>query len=343
MDVSGVWPFPLSLRSKLAAAGYSTLASLQNVSPSALARDIQVSQGEALRILKTLRGIDDAPTCSSTSSSLLSSAKTAWDLLCIEKTRKRISTSCAELDSLLGGGICLQEVTEICGAPGIGKTQFGMQLAINVQIPKEADGIGGSAVYIDTEGSFMVERALQMAQACVARLCSVDGLSFNSEDSFNVDTFLSKIYYFRICDSTEQIAIVNQLEKFLEEHKEVKLVVIDSVTFHFRHGFEDMALRTRLLSSMGQKLMRLSELFEVAVVLVNQVTTKFTGGISKLVPALGESWSHACTNRLILYWENNQRHAYMFKSPSLPSVSAPFSVTQEGICGVDYSKRPRRL
>ncbi|MCO5610719.1 hypothetical protein L7F22_064960 [Adiantum nelumboides] len=420
MDVTGVWPFPLSLRSKLAAAGYSTRTSLQNVAPSALARDIQVSQEEALRILKTLRGTDAPPRHASASSSLLSSAKTAWDLLCSEKTRKRISTSCAELDSLLGGGICLQEVTEICGAPGTGKTQFGMQLAINVQIPKDADGLGGSAVYIDTEGSFMVERALQMAQACVVRLHSPDGMSINSEGSMNVDAFLSKIYYFRVCDSTEQIAVVNHLEKFLEEHKDVifqtfspswclkrcslavlsfrlaylhwdrffpcelvkrfmcigyhsfdvwflgsmmstqlsngkvqtcegsntsnvKLVVIDSVTFHFRHGFEDMALRTRLLSSMGQKLMRLSELCEVAVVLVNQVTTKFTGGISKLVPALGESWSHACTNRLILYWENNQRHAYMFKSPSLPSLSAPFSITREGICGVDYNKRPRRL
>eukprot|EP00250_Pteridium_aquilinum_P033384 c5535_g1_i1 orf=459-773(+) len=102
-----------------------------------------------------------------------------------------------------------------------------------------------------------------------------------------------------------------------------------------------MPLRTRILSSIGQKLMRLSELYGVAVVLVNQVTTKFSGGNSKLVPALGESWSHACTNRLILYWESNQRFAYMFKSPSLPSVTAPFSVSPEGICSLDSNKRLR--
>lgn len=342
MDVNAVWPFPLSLRSKLAAAGYRTIASLHNISPSALARDIHVSQEEALRILKTLRGIDALPQNASASPSLLSGAKTAWDLLCYEKERKRISTSCAELDSLLGGGICLKEVTEICGAPGVGKTQFGMQLAVNVQIPKDADGVGGSAVYIDTEGSFMVERAFQMAQACVAPPCCVNGAVFKQmEESFNVDSFLSNIYYFRVCDSTEQVAIVNHLETFLEEHKEVKLVVVDSITFHFRHGFEDMSLRTRILSSMGQKLMHLAELHEVAIVLMNQVTTKFSGGSSKLVPALGESWSHACTNRLILYWANGERHAYMFKSPSLPSVTASFAVTLEGIRGLNSNKRLR--
>ncbi|KAH7422017.1 hypothetical protein KP509_13G086400 [Ceratopteris richardii] len=215
-----------------------------------------------------------------------------------------------------------------------------MQLAINVQIPKEADGVGGKVVYIDTEGSFMVERALQMANGCVAHLHSLS-LSSLSSEYLDVDTYLSNIYYFRICNCTEQIAVVNHLEKFLEDHKEVKLIVIDSVTFHFRHNFEDMSSRTRILSSMGQKLMHISESHQLAVVLVNQVTTKFSGGISKLIPALGESWSHACTNRLILYWEDNQRFAYMYKSPSLPSVSAPFSVTQDGMCSVNYNKRQR--
>jgi predicted ATP-dependent serine protease len=44
----------------------------------------------------------------------IAGGKTAWELLSYEKKRKRITTSSAELDSLLGGGICLKEVTEIC-------------------------------------------------------------------------------------------------------------------------------------------------------------------------------------------------------------------------------------
>lgn len=325
------------MRSKLAAAGYRTLSSLLHVSPSALARDLHVSPEDALRILQSLPS--HSPPVASR---ILSEAKTAWDLLSYEKDRRHISTSCAELDALFGGGICLKEVTEICGAPGVGKTQLGIQLAVNVQIPTDADGLGGCAVYIDTEGSFMVERALQMAQACATQLhCARAAISKQMEPRAMVEYFLSRIFYFRVCDSTEQLAVVNYLESFLEDHKEVKLVIIDSITFHFRHGFEDMSLRTRLLGSMGQKLMRLAELNEVAIILMNQVTTKFSGGSAKLVPALGESWSHACTNRVILYWIGGERHAYLFKSPSLPSTTAPFAVTSEGIRGLSGNKRLR--
>ena len=36
------------------------------------------------------------------------------------------------------------------GVPGVGKTQLGMQLALDVQIPRAFGGVGGQAVYIDT-------------------------------------------------------------------------------------------------------------------------------------------------------------------------------------------------
>ena len=53
-------------------------------------------------------------------------------------------------------------MTEFCGAPGIGKTQLAIQLCVNVQIPDTADGCAGEAIYIDTEGSFVPERAQDM-------------------------------------------------------------------------------------------------------------------------------------------------------------------------------------
>lgn len=37
---------------------------------------------------------------------------------------------------MLGGGVPTGAVTEFCGAPGLGKTQIGIQLAVNVQIPR---------------------------------------------------------------------------------------------------------------------------------------------------------------------------------------------------------------
>lgn len=53
---------------------------------------------------------------------------------------------------------------------------------------------------------------------------------------------------------------------------QVKLVVIDSVTFHFRHDFRDMAQRTRLLAQMAQTLMALAEARTVAVSSVSHST-----------------------------------------------------------------------
>jgi RAD51-like protein 2 len=60
------------------------------------------------------------------------------------------------------------EITELCGCPGIGKTQMGIQLCTSVQIPGAFGGYDGTAVYIDTEGSFMAERAQDIAEVGLA-------------------------------------------------------------------------------------------------------------------------------------------------------------------------------
>lgn len=42
-----------------------------------------------------------------------------------------------------------------------------MQLAVDVQIPVCFGGLGGKVLYIDTEGSFVVQRVADMAEAAV--------------------------------------------------------------------------------------------------------------------------------------------------------------------------------
>lgn len=42
-----------------------------------------------------------------------------------------------------------------------------MQLAVDVQIPECFGGVAGEAVFIDTEGTFMVDRVVDIAAACV--------------------------------------------------------------------------------------------------------------------------------------------------------------------------------
>ena len=73
---------------------------------------------------------------------------------------------------------------------------------------------------------------------------------------------------------------------------QVRLLVIDSVTFHFRQDSSDMAQRARVLASLAQSLTRLAAYRCIAIVLMNQVTTKVADGdISQIIPALGEDMS----------------------------------------------------
>ncbi|KAL6494081.1 DNA repair protein rad51c [Orobanche gracilis] len=271
MEVSTL-PISASQRGKLISAGYASLSSLSSTSPSKLARDLKISENESAEILKIVsarNGSDKIENGGRAIMNVCGGAQTAWDILHEEESSICITTSCSNLDEILGGGIRCKEVTEIGGVPGIGKTQLGIQLAINVQIPADYGGLGGKAIYIDTEGSFMVERVLQIAEACAMDMLEYDSLLQKNSQARRVhkqpNSFMDNIFYFRICTYTEQIAVVNYLEKFINEHKDVKVVIIDSITFHFRQDFEDMALRTRLLSGIALKLMKLAKKFDLAV------------------------------------------------------------------------------
>lgn len=80
--------------------------------------------------------------------------------------------------------------------------------------------------YTDTEGSFMVERALQMAEACVEDMEEYTGYMMHkhfkaSQVQMKPNDILENIIYFRVCSYTEQIALVNHLDKFISENKDV--------------------------------------------------------------------------------------------------------------------------
>ena len=150
------------------------------------------------------------------------------------------------------------------------------------------------------------------------------------------------------------------MPQFLEKHPDIRLVVIDSVAFHFRHDYEEFAQRARLLTSYAQSLAILARKYDVAVVLMNQVkrcslkytrfrlvnawlqqvTTKMDDQSegsrdATLVPALGNSWAHACTTRCMLYWDCGTRVARLIKSPNRPDVTVQYAITADGVR--DYS------
>ncbi|KAK9843724.1 hypothetical protein WJX81_003761 [Elliptochloris bilobata] len=325
------------VRNKLVVAGFRTAADLEDVRPADLAREAELSHEDALLALKTAGvGVQDSG---------LAGSRTAAELLAREAATRRIITFCGDLDEVLGGGVATGQLTEFCGVPAVGKTQLGIQLALDVQLPAEVGGLAGQAIYIDTEGSFMVERVAEMADAVVRhlqRLAARNEALGRPSVVPTRDQLLSGITYFRARDYSEQAAVVQQLPELLEQNPEVRLVVLDSVAFHFRSGFEDMAARTRVLAQLAQALMRLAETRDAAVVLMNQVTTKVMGNDqAKMVPALGDSWAHAATSRVILHWQGAARCAYLYKSPCLPARSAEYLVCADGVRGRRPSKRPR--
>lgn len=157
----------------------------------------------------------------------------------------------------------------------------------------------------------MAERAQDIAEATVTHLHAIARASpeepamGESLGAFTVERLLERIHLFRCHEVTELLAVLEMLPQYAEQHG-VRLVVIDSVAFHFRQDFRDMALRTTILAKMTNRLMSLANAAGLAVVTVNQVTVKPNaggGGGARLVPALGESYAHACTTRVILGWE----------------------------------------
>ncbi|XP_042548494.1 DNA repair protein RAD51 homolog 3 isoform X3 [Dipodomys spectabilis] len=286
--------FPLSptVRVKLVSAGFQTAEEVLEVKPSELSKEIGISKEEALETLQIIRRecLTNKSRCAGTSES--GKKCTALELLEQEHTQGFIITFCSALDNVLGGGVPLMKTTEICGVPGVGKTQLCMQLAVDVQIPECFGGVAGEAVFIDTEGSFMVDRVIDIATACIQHLQLTAGAHMGEEhqkalEDFTLENILSHIYYFRCHDYTELLAQVYLLPDFLSDHSKV--------------------------------------------ILTNQMTTKIDKNQALLVPALGESWGHAATIRLIFHWDQKQsRLATLYKSPCQKESTVLFQITPQG-------------
>ncbi|XP_032473768.1 DNA repair protein RAD51 homolog 3 isoform X2 [Phocoena sinus] len=284
-------PLSPAVRVKLVSAGFQTAEELLEVKPSELSKEVGISKEEALETLQIIRR--ECLTNKTSYSGTAESGKkcTALELLEQEHTQSFIITFCSALDNILGGGVPLTKTTEICGAPGVGKTQLCMQLAVDVQIPECFGGVEGEAVFIDTEGSFMVDRVVDLANACIQHLQLIAGTHMGEEhpkalQDFTLENILSHIYYFRCRDYTELLAQVYLLPDFLSEHSKV--------------------------------------------ILTNQMTTKIDKNQALLVPALGESWGHAATIRLIFHWDQKRRLATLYKSPSQKDATVPFQITPQG-------------
>ncbi|GMG35908.1 unnamed protein product [Ambrosiozyma monospora] len=241
----------------------------------------------------------------------------------IRKRVIKISTGCKAFDEMLGGGISTMSTTEVFGEFRTGKTQLAHTLCVTAQLPKEMGGAEGKVAYIDTEGTFRPERIREIA----ARF-DIDG-----------DTCLNNISYVRALNSEHQNELVEQLGQYLSEGG-YKLIIVDSIIALFRvdySGRGELGERQQKLNQHLSRLGRLSEDFNLAVLLTNQVQSD--PGASALFasadgrkPVGGHILAHASQTRILLRkGRGEERVAKIQDSPDCKENECTYCLGAGGI------------
>ncbi|KAK3912655.1 DNA repair protein RAD51-like protein 3 [Frankliniella fusca] len=257
------------------------------------------------------------------------------DLWQEECASSSIVTWSKDLDVILNGGIPFQAITELCGAPGSGKTQLGLQLCVDVQIPECLGGADGHAIFIDTASNFSTRRIRAIADACCKHCHLLSRKNQRDLDNFNADTVMRNIHVISIHGIIELLAAVKILPQFIRQHPQIKLIIIDSLAFPFTCGETCSTIdRTSYIYRILSDLQILAVQKKLAVVVTNQLTTRIIKPTNKsdLAPALGESLGHRVTQRVLLgRIPGNLKAAIVLKGNNLSISSAKFKITEDGI------------
>ncbi|OYT49822.1 MAG: DNA repair and recombination protein RadA [Desulfurococcales archaeon ex4484_204] len=300
-----------SLINKLREAGYRTLEAIAVANVNELASIVGIPTPTAQRIINKAR------------EALGLRFMTALELKKERLHIGRVTTSSKKLDELLGGGVETRTITEFFGEYGTGKTQICHQLSVNVQLPKEKGGLEGRALYIDAEGTFRWERIDAMARAV----------------GLDPDKVMENIIWARAISSDHQMAIVEEAMDLIPKEN-IRLLVVDSVTGHFRAeypGRENLAVRQQKLNRHLHQLGRIAEIYDVAVIVTNQVMARpdvFYGDPTTAVG--GHILAHAPGVRIQLRrGRGNRRIARIVDAPHLPESEAVFIITDEGIRDIE--------
>jgi len=293
---------------KLRESGYTDLMELAVASPGDVAEAAEIGVAVAQKIIGEARRKAD-----------VGQFESGTTLLERRKRLGRITTNSKALDELLGGGVETQAITEFSGEFGTGKTQIAHQVAVDVQTAPAQGGLNGEVVYIDTESTFRPERIVDMAK----------GVGIDPEEA------LRRIHVARAFNSNHQMLLVQKAQELARE-RPIRLLVVDSLTAHFRSeylGRGELAPRQQHLNRHLHELLRFADTYNAAIVVTNQVSARpdiLFGDPTR--PIGGNIVAHAATYRVYLRKSKPpKRIARLIDSPNLPEGEAVFSLTGEGI------------
>jgi DNA repair protein RadA len=313
-NLPGVQPH---LISKLKQAGVNSVLDLAVSIPNELAAG---AEGNVISddtktiselVLKAKKALTD-------SGALIREFSTADEVLERRKALVRYTTGSKSLDDFLKGGVESQAITELAGEFGSGKSQICHTLCVTAAANNNQGPIN-SIIFVDTENTFRPERVHQIAEA----------RGLDSEE------IMKKVYVCKIVNSAQLEALIRNLGKSIEEYK-AKLVIIDSIISLHRAeytGRETLAERQQRLNIMLHKLIRLAEVYNIAVILTNQVQTTPDNTFENpsVRAAGGNIMGHACTYRIFLRKAGRDRIAIMVDSPHHAYSQVKFTISERGV------------
>jgi DNA repair protein RadA len=311
-DLPGVGP---ATAQKLRELGYHTVESLAMATAREL-EPIGVGEKKGFAIIEAAR------------SAIGVSFIRADELLKMRENVLRLTSGSRALDNILDGGLETQTITEFYGEYGSGKSQICHQLCVNVQLPPERGGLNGSALYVDTENTFRLERIVQMSNHL----------------GLEPEKVARNIIYAEAYTSDHQMFLLENADEVIKANN-VKLIIVDSLTAHFRSeyiGREMLASRQQKLNKHMHKLIGLARAFNAVAVVTNQVMAKpdiFFG--DAVQPIGGHIVGHTSHTRVYLRRAARGpiRIARLVSSPYLPEGEEILKVTENGIEDVSEEEK----
>lgn len=239
------------------------------------------------------------------------------------RPERGVTTGSKDLDKFLGGGIPAGVLTAVESPYGTGKSQLGMQLCVNVQLPEDKGGLGGKAVVIDSEKGFKLSRLKQMAKAA----------------KLDPEEIARNVLYNFIYNTDHMLLNVEKLATVIPKEN-VKLIEIDSFTGPFRADFigrEDLPARSRKMRRIMNTLLRLADKYNIPVYLTGQVMGQPTPFGGPIVVAGGETFKHLANIHVELKKSKGEKRiATLTKHPNRPSgIQCVFAITEKGIQNIE--------
>ncbi|XXQ33738.1 RecA family profile 1 domain-containing protein [Plasmodiophora brassicae] len=216
-------------------------------------------------------------------------------------------------------------VTELCGASSAGKTQACMTFAVDTFVMTRKP-----VIFVDTENSLSTARLLQIAASrypeqlgCPARLTEL----------------MSSVIVIAESDPQSFRKLVSELDQEIL-YRDAAAVVVDSLAAICRHM--DQARMHSYLSDIAMELKNLSEKYDIACLVTNQVSSTFRSDrdsvldspvVTNVRPALGLPWEHSVNVRYILELDaaTKDRFLTIKKSPVSADCWFRYQITESGI------------